>query len=112
MCPVRSAVTAARSRSYGELGGLGIGHDAGAYQAGKLGDALCDRHADLEAERGGDFPERDTIITGIFLFPDILYDRVGGVRPDQLHQLLLLELSLIHISEPTRLLSISYAVFC
>eukprot|EP00658_Telonema_sp_P-2_P080124 TRINITY_DN7905_c0_g1_i1.p1 TRINITY_DN7905_c0_g1~~TRINITY_DN7905_c0_g1_i1.p1 ORF type:complete len:166 (-),score=34.56 TRINITY_DN7905_c0_g1_i1:62-559(-) len=29
-----------------------------------------------------------------------------------LHQLQTLDLSLIHISEPTRLLSISYAVFC
>src|SRR5674536_272783 len=39
--------------------------------------------------------------------------RPAGVRPDpDLGQRAVQDLSLIHISEPTRLLSISYAVFC
>src|SRR5678815_1589338 len=44
--------------------------------------------------------------------PELL-DEEGtlGTRPDDRH-LALEDLSLIHISEPTRLLSISYAVFC
>src|SRR5678816_2130855 len=36
----------------------------------------------------------------------------GGDRPRQIYQAIAESLSLIHISEPTRLLSISYAVFC
>src|SRR5678816_1286637 len=36
--------------------------------------------------------------------------QVEGALPDKMPYIL--ELSLIHISEPTRLLSISYAVFC
>ena len=36
----------------------------------------------------------------------------GGVGPGQLDAVAFYDLSLIHISEPTRLLSISYAVFC
>src|SRR5678816_4780433 len=35
-----------------------------------------------------------------------------GVAPGDVVDVLLESLSLIHISEPTRLLSISYAVFC
>ena len=41
--------------------------------------------------------------------PDILF---GKVDTEAAHQLSESLLSLIHISEPTRLLSISYAVFC
>src|SRR5674536_391404 len=39
-------------------------------------------------------------------------DRVIGLLADQQRLLASTDLSLIHISEPTRLLSISYAVFC
>src|SRR5678815_3475071 len=37
---------------------------------------------------------------------------LGGIRAEDLGRGITEDLSLIHISEPTRLLSISYAVFC
>eukprot|EP00826_Nyctotherus_ovalis_P066880 TRINITY_DN9938_c0_g1_i7.p1 TRINITY_DN9938_c0_g1~~TRINITY_DN9938_c0_g1_i7.p1 ORF type:complete len:109 (+),score=19.02 TRINITY_DN9938_c0_g1_i7:810-1136(+) len=42
----------------------------------------------------------------VVIIPDVIID---FSNPDTLEEMLL---SLIHISEPTRLLSISYAVFC
>src|SRR5678815_2591767 len=39
-------------------------------------------------------------------------DQIDTGEPTDLHAYGLLHVSLIHISEPTRLLSISYAVFC
>eukprot|EP00658_Telonema_sp_P-2_P037212 TRINITY_DN26787_c0_g1_i1.p1 TRINITY_DN26787_c0_g1~~TRINITY_DN26787_c0_g1_i1.p1 ORF type:complete len:128 (+),score=36.79 TRINITY_DN26787_c0_g1_i1:93-476(+) len=41
-----------------------------------------------------------------------VYDNLPHQSLDRLRPLTIVNLSLIHISEPTRLLSISYAVFC
>src|SRR5678816_4922956 len=43
----------------------------------------------------------------------VLFDEIEKAHPDVFNMLLqILDLSLIHISEPTRLRRISYAVFC
>eukprot|EP00658_Telonema_sp_P-2_P006933 TRINITY_DN1259_c0_g1_i21.p2 TRINITY_DN1259_c0_g1~~TRINITY_DN1259_c0_g1_i21.p2 ORF type:complete len:136 (+),score=49.56 TRINITY_DN1259_c0_g1_i21:233-640(+) len=41
-----------------------------------------------------------------------IYDRIASRHGNSISDLTMYKLSLIHISEPTRLLSISYAVFC
>src|SRR5678815_5888724 len=53
--------------------------------------------------RGGEYIGKKAIRTGLHTIQDI----AAGNNPRAA-----LKLSLIHISEPTRLLSISYAVFC
>src|SRR5678815_1514582 len=59
--------------------------------------------------RSGDFDDEGSLVSAFAGIDRLLLipatDLVPGVRPRQ-------HLSLIHISEPTRLLSISYAVFC
>src|SRR5678815_5867947 len=60
-------------------------------------DIVSLNEADLLTIRGGSMGmvfQQDSLFTGLTVFENVSY------------------LSLIHISEPTRLLSISYAVFC
>ena len=67
----------------------------------RLGLLMCGRVAPAAQRAGGDYPE---LFATFFAQHDITLQQID------LDQGRLL--SLIHISEPTRLLSISYAVFC
>src|SRR5678816_2758063 len=60
---------------------------------------------DFSGNNARDFPTSDFGLRGDISYPGRPYDRPCRARPRN-------ALSLIHISEPTRLLSISYAAFC
>src|SRR5674536_189571 len=53
---------------------------------------------------------RSFCLTPLLVF--LMFDNNGLIAPTSTDDTSLCNLSLIHISEPTRLLSISYAVFC
>src|SRR5450759_3865257 len=88
---------------------------------GGVGGTMC---ANVIAKRSGGRAHVTVVdATGIHVFqPGFLYVAVGQERPSALQRSeasllrhdvrLVVDLSLIHISEPTRLGMISYAVFC
>src|SRR5678815_2285270 len=83
-------------------------NDVGApFFVGGLGEKMmCEQFL---VKRGGDFGEKNRVI--------VVLKGLGSLRKPGVHGMPCfvrecVDLSLIHISEPTRLLSISYAVFC
>src|SRR5678815_1753635 len=72
---------------------------------------ILSKKNDIEVVGSGSYSA--TVLSDIMTVPpDVLLFNPVDARSDPSFLAALRELSLIHISEPTRLLSISYAVFC
>src|SRR5678815_2622602 len=93
---------------------IDIAREAGAILVQRLGGAKVSNKGDIDLVTEADIASEELIIDWIRSYDPqhaILAEEsgelvnVGAQRSDW-------KLSLIHISEPTRLLSISYAVFC